>query len=947
MLITLIYMFATYVQSKKISSVKKQLLNSLKEEEYSILFYDVSQHKLVEEKKESIELEQSDDIVGSPTACITVSDWRYAEIKESLWQHADRELYTVYPQQNVTLAQWSIFPLGNVTHPLRSNNLFKISNESERKYHFLVQSERKIYPPASSNFIKLEDYGLIVSFTTDKSYIYFILETDIDHITNFLITVMQGQYYINNGLNLIRVLSVVSSDKSIVPCNIPCLENHLSQECKILDSSKSDDLHEEKNVTCTSTCSSPLKEVDLPLSSKEDGAPLSSKEDGDPLSSKEDDVPSSSKDGPLPSSEENGPSSSKENGPPPSSKEDNRPPSPKNKDSGESSDGKCMSSAEEDTIESEIFDRIPRSSNILVYADCEENMRNVKNLVEHIVSPWRYTVYTLSTNDAHSNNWKDDAALVIAAGNFDAQIIRQLVEYVVRGGKLLALCSNMLHTLIPIFKTAEVYESKLVKFSYDTFKNIDMVHDIFCYQASPVRARFSQGNEEARASELKLPAIIEVKDKQNESHTFSVIELGREETWHNPSLLLATLPTTNGKIVFSQIHLETDPTHYATEETSIAMLKRSDNARFEIVRHLFKNQFKLDITHEPPVKYTPAYFLGLVEKKREMLKNLKSKFIPDYVLKMPKLSVRFCHARAANVPASCTFLPVLMYMCPIGFNTVSYFDNLHTEKIGRLVIFSDVLTSSMDVTGTKLEHGLAVIARQQTKGIGRAGNTWLSPKGCAMFTVQVHIPKDSFLGKRITILQHVVTVAVISAIKSRPEYEDINLRLKWPNDIYAYKKIKIGGTFISTTVEDSLYICNIGVGVNLDNDVPTTCINSLIKFYNKKQKKNTPLIKYEEFFAFVFDELEELIDEIQSKQSLSWFQTLYYEYWLHMNSMVSVLSAPPPCKDVINGTIQGIDDNGFLLVNRLDDKKPTQIHVHPDGNSFDPLKGLILPKQKN
>lgn len=118
-----------------------------------------------------------------------------------------------------------------------------------------------------------------------------------------------------------------------------------------------------------------------------------------------------------------------------------------------------------------------------------------------------------------------------------------------------------------------------------------------------------------RASELKLPATIEVKDKQKKSHTFQIIELGREETWHNPSLLLATLPASNSKIVFSQIHLEIDPMHYYAkgEERSIDMLEKSNEARFDIVRHLFEKQFNLDITREAPVKYTQGYFLGLAE----------------------------------------------------------------------------------------------------------------------------------------------------------------------------------------------------------------------------------------------------------------------------------------------------------------------------------------------
>lgn len=48
------------------------------------------------------------------------------------------------------------------------------------------------------------------------------------------------------------------------------------------------------------------------------------------------------------------------------------------------------------------------------------------------------------------------------------------------------------------------------------------------------------------------------------------------------------------------------------------------------------------------------------------------------------------------------------------------FQRLATKKLGRLVIYADVLTSSMHVTDcASLEHGLAVIARQQVKGQGK------------------------------------------------------------------------------------------------------------------------------------------------------------------------------------------------------------------------------------
>lgn len=46
--------------------------------------------------------------------------------------------------------------------------------------------------------------------------------------------------------------------------------------------------------------------------------------------------------------------------------------------------------------------------------------------------------------------------------------------------------------------------------------------------------------------------------------------------------------------------------------------------------------------------------------------------------------------------------------------------NLTTEHIGRLVIYMDVVTSSMYVfNGPVLEHGLVAIPRQMTGGLGK------------------------------------------------------------------------------------------------------------------------------------------------------------------------------------------------------------------------------------
>jgi len=40
--------------------------------------------------------------------------------------------------------------------------------------------------------------------------------------------------------------------------------------------------------------------------------------------------------------------------------------------------------------------------------------------------------------------------------------------------------------------------------------------------------------------------------------------------------------------------------------------------------------------------------------------------------------------------------------------------------------------------------------------------------------------------------------------------QDLDIRLKWPNDIYAGRSAKLGGLIVNTTVESTLAVCNIG-----------------------------------------------------------------------------------------------------------------------------------------
>ncbi|XP_026477706.1 biotin--protein ligase-like [Ctenocephalides felis] len=497
--------------------------------------------------------------------------------------------------------------------------------------------------------------------------------------------------------------------------------------------------------------------------------------------------------------------------------------------------------------------------NILVFSESLVAVDNVKSALKSILQKNKYTIYTLTKPQVMTDTWMDNALLVIVCGTVSSDVAPRLLNYLLKGGKLLCLCSDLIHTVLPTYKTAEVREHELVRFSYGRWQNVRMMHHIFCYQASPARKHFmhdsiEENNQSQGSSSVqpRAPSSIEVRDSYGRPHKLSVEVLGAEETWHTPSLLLATaLPDQNNKLsassigraVFSQVHLEVDPTQYESEEAKYSVLKESNEARLEILRDILGRHLNLqcsenkaDSIKSPVESYTHAFFLGRHELKLSLLKFLESMMDSNQSLKTSKLTLRFCGLGETPPPATQYMLPIRVHSCPDNFSTIEYFGNLKSEHVGRLVIYSSVMTSSQDVlSGVKLQHGIVVIPRFQTKGSGRSANQWLSPDGCAMFSVQLHVPSDSPLGQRAPVVQHLVATAVVSAVLSQPGYEDLDIGLKWPNDIYAHGAVKIGGLVVTSTLDSDITVCNVGCGVNLDNSDPTTCINDVIKKVCYKQ----------------------------------------------------------------------------------------------------------------
>jgi len=180
-----------------------------------------------------------------------------------------------------------------------------------------------------------------------------------------------------------------------------------------------------------------------------------------------------------------------------------------------------------------------------------------------------------------------------------------------------------------------------------------------------------------------------------------------------------------------------------------------------------------------------------------------------------------------------------------------------------------------------------------------------------------------------------VALAAVLAIRQKTGYETLDVRVKWPNDIYFGSAIKLGGVVVRSSIMTDIIHANIGCGFNVTNRDPTICVNDLIHQLNNSTGGSLEAFTVEELIGRTVTFLEQLIGRFET-EGLQSIQKLYYQYWLHGGVEIHIGSDSGPV-----GKIEGLDGYGFLLV-RLEDG--STVSLHPDDNSFDMMRNLVIHK---
>ncbi|KAJ0638151.1 putative carbon--nitrogen ligase [Helianthus annuus] len=268
------------------------------------------------------------------------------------------------------------------------------------------------------------------------------------------------------------------------------------------------------------------------------------------------------------------------------------------------------------------------------------------------------------------------------------------------------------------------------------------------------------------------------------------------------------------------------------------------------------------------------------------------------------------------------------------FNFDTYMTSLTTTCFGRVLLWSPRLPSTQDVVSLnfcEIPIGSVCIADVQFKGRGRSQNIWESPKGGLLFSFTIQMED----GRVVPHVQYVVCLAVTEAIKDlalKNGIPPLDVRIKWPNDLYL-NGLKVGGILCTSTYKAKKFNVSAGVGLNVDNDKPTTSLNAAL------QKLTCDYhLRREDITSAFFNKFEHLF-HILINQGFKPLEELYYKTWLHSGQRITVQDQDLRVENVV--TVQGLTSSGYLLA--IADNGE-MCELHPDGNSFDFFKGLVRRK---
>ncbi len=227
----------------------------------------------------------------------------------------------------------------------------------------------------------------------------------------------------------------------------------------------------------------------------------------------------------------------------------------------------------------------------------------------------------------------------------------------------------------------------------------------------------------------------------------------------------------------------------------------------------------------------------------------------------------------------------------------------HTIFLGKHIIHMSECHSTNDKAAElyktgQIHEGSIVITDHQTKGKGQRGNVWLSePNQNLTFSILL---KPQFLEIGDQFYLHMVTA--LSVQEAVQNLFDLQIQIKWPNDLYIENK-KLGGILIENSLKGKqIDVSIVGTGINVNQlNFGALSATSLAAHFGQ-------LISIELFLEQLVRHMERRYLQLKMGQrTLLKADYLKHMYWLGEWHVFED-------QNVFEGKIEGIDSDGKLLI---------------------------------
>jgi BirA family biotin operon repressor/biotin-[acetyl-CoA-carboxylase] ligase len=236
---------------------------------------------------------------------------------------------------------------------------------------------------------------------------------------------------------------------------------------------------------------------------------------------------------------------------------------------------------------------------------------------------------------------------------------------------------------------------------------------------------------------------------------------------------------------------------------------------------------------------------------------------------------------------------------------------LHSKCLGRRIVFESEVDSTnrlaRDLAILGAVEGTLVVAESQTGGRGRKGRNWFSPPGEGIYVSLVLRPRfKPAEAPKMTLLTGVALAeTLIHTVPSR-------ITIKWPNDVLLGGR-KIAGILIevSTDIDAIDYmIVGVGVNVNTPSDRFPADLRERATSLAAHIGHKVPRAEILGAFLDCFEQYYAMIDREGFAPVI--------RRWRELSDMVGRRVRVQDFDRSLQGTIDGIDDDGVLLIKTAD-----------------------------